>query len=626
MNFSRTAQHYGGLLDLTLQKARYSLRRRFSRSDEQQILRQYIDELVPKDRPRTVVDIGAGNGVRWSNSYALVLEGWNALGIEADPRKYQLLTQVYRRFPNAQACHRRVQPNDIKSLLKSFNVDKDLSVLCLDIDGNDYWILDAILSSSRPRLIVTEINEKIPPPIRFVVKYDPAFKLRHHFYGYSIAALADLCARNGYGILRLEYNNAFIAPREFAGDHFIDASAAYEQGYRNRADRKERFWLNFDVDALLSMSPEEGIQFLRQFYAKDEGNYYLGIKPEDIPIHSPQVGRTFPANRSPQISTNEQATATSPSTCNQPSCPICDSGIEPKTLGAATLGDETLFDLVECASCRTRYLCPLPSPEQLKKFYEPQYYGSDWFKQRGWGSALAQLELAKREPGNLLDVGCGLGFFIDGVRSHCKWRVFGVELAAAAVEFARAELGLEVTQAEFSELEYPDAFFDYIQLHNVLEHVRDPMKLLKECRRILKPNGALHLRVPNGMIDSRDLLKFFRDRGVPPFSKSGHLFFFPKSALVWMFAEAGLEIAEARTYGIRRGLATLGLWPRLKDWKRHYLAKPFGSNGANPQISLPPGKMRPHFYYRYRMIRMNLRMLPGMREFGLDYQFVLTPK
>ncbi|HEX9629405.1 MAG TPA: methyltransferase domain-containing protein, partial [Pyrinomonadaceae bacterium] len=150
--------------------------------------------------------------------------------------------------------------------------------------------------------------------------------------------------------------------------------------------------------------------------------------------------------------------------------------------------------------------------------------------------------------------------------------------------------------------------------------------LLKECRRILKPNGALHLRVPNGTIDSRDLLRFYRYGGVPPFSKSGHLFFFPKKALIWMFAEAGLEISEARTYGIRRGLATLGLWPRLKDWKRHYRAKPFGNNGTNPRITLPPEKSRPRFYYRYRMIRMNSRMLPGMREFGLDYQFVLTPK
>jgi SAM-dependent methyltransferase len=622
MNFSKTAQHYGGLLDLTLQKARYSLRRRFSHSDEQPILKQYVDELVPKDQPRTVVDIGAGNGVRWSNSYALVLEGWKALGIEADPRKYELLTQVYRRFPNAEACNRRVQPDSINSLLKSFNVDKDVSVLCLDIDGNDYWILDAILSCFRPRLIVTEINEKIPPPIRFVVKYDPAFRLRHHFYGYSIGALADLCARYDYGILRLEYNNAFIAPRELAGKRFIDVVAAYEQGYRNRADRKKRFWPNLDVDVLLSLSPEDGVEFLRQFYAKDEGNYYLGIKPQDIPILSPRVEKTFLADRSLQKSLIRPAE----STCQQTACPICQSGLEPKTLGAATLGDETLFDLVECENCKTRYLSPVPSPAQLKEFYEPQYYGSDWFKQRGLGRALAQLDLAKREPGNFLDIGCGLGFFIDGVRSHCTWRVFGVELTATAVEFARAELGLEVNQCELSELEYPDAFFDYIQMHNVLEHVTDPMSLLRECRRILKPKGELHLRVPNGTIDSRDLLKFFNDRGQPPFSKSGHLFFFPKSALLWMFAEAGLELNAAATYGIRRGLATLGFWPRLKDWKRHYLAKPFGGNGANPQITLPPEKFRPPFYYRYRMIRMNSRMLSGLREFGLDYQFVLTPK
>jgi SAM-dependent methyltransferase len=624
MNLSKILQRHSGRLDLTLQKARYSLRRRFSHSDEQEILKQYIDELVPKDRTRTVVDIGAGNGVRWSNSYALVLEGWNALGIEADTHKYDLLSQVYRRFPNAKACHRRVQPERIKSLLESFYVDKNFSVLCLYIVGNDYWILDAILSSFRPRLVVTEINEKIPPPIRFVVKYDPAFELRHHFYGYSIAALSDLCARHDYGILRLEYNNAFIAPRELAGEHFIDASLAYEQGYRNRADREKRFSPNFDVDVLLSMSPEDGVAFLRQFHAKDQGNYYLGLKPEDIPIHS-EVNTTFLAEQSPQTSRIDSQTVTSSPTGTQP-CPICRVDRVPKTLGAATLGDKSLFVLVECESCGTRYLSPLPSAEQLENFYEPQYYGSDWFKQRGLGSALAQLDLAKREPGNFLDIGCGLGFFIDGVRSHSKWRVFGVELTTAAVEFARTELNLEVSRSELSELEYPDAFFDYIQMHNVLEHVRDPMSLLKEARRILKPNGSLHLRVPNGTIDSRDLLKFFREGGVPPFSKSGHLFFFPKRALVWMFAEAGLEIAEAHTYGIRRGLATLRLWPRFKDWKRHYLAKPFGSNGTNPQISLPREKSRPPFYYRYRMIRMNSRMLSGMREFGLDFQMVLRPK
>jgi hypothetical protein len=41
------------------------------------------------------------------------------------------------------------------------------------------------------------------------------------------------------------------------------------------------------VDVLLSMSPEDGVKFLRQFYAKDEGNYFLGLKPEDVPVEGP---------------------------------------------------------------------------------------------------------------------------------------------------------------------------------------------------------------------------------------------------------------------------------------------------------------------------------------------------
>jgi len=280
MNLTKAAQRYGSILQLALQKFQLSLRGRFSHANEQQILSKYVEELLPKDYPRTVVDIGAGNGVRWSNSYALLLEEWRVLGIEADQQKFSLLTRVYRNSPKAHAVHCRAEPENIVSLFRSLDIEENFSVLSLDIDGNDYWVLDTILSSFRPSLIVTEINEKIPPPIRYVVKYDPDFTLRHHFYGYSIASLEDLCARHGYGILELEYNNAFLAPAELGSSRFIDAETAYRQGYLNRPDRKRRFQLNFDMEELLSMTPEEGMAFLRRFYFKEAGNYYLGLQPD----------------------------------------------------------------------------------------------------------------------------------------------------------------------------------------------------------------------------------------------------------------------------------------------------------------------------------------------------------
>ena len=282
MNLTKTAQHYGGIIELALQKVRYSLRGRFSHANEQSILAKYIEKLLPGVRPRTVVDIGAGNGVRWSNSYALLLAGWKALGVEADAQKFALLSKVYGKFPAAHASNSLASPENICALLRDFDIEENFGVLCVDIDGNDYWVLDAILTKFRPGLVVTEINENIPPPLRFVVKFDPDFQLRHHFYGYSIAALEDLCQQHNYGILELEYNNAFLAPRELRGAQFRDAASVYREGYLDRPERRERFASNIDMEPLYSLSPGEGIQFLREFYASDEGNYYLAADKDSL--------------------------------------------------------------------------------------------------------------------------------------------------------------------------------------------------------------------------------------------------------------------------------------------------------------------------------------------------------
>ena len=307
-------------------------------------------------------------------------------------------------------------------------------------------------------------------------------------------------------------------------------------------------------------------------------------------------------------------------------CPICRSEIEPQVLCEATLGGDAKYELVECRNCRARYLWPLPSPDQLEKFYRPQYYGSDWYKQLGWGAAFAKAVLRRRAPGRFLDVGCGLGFFIDGIRKHSGWEVYGVEFSASAVAYATNQLGLDVRRGELQEAQFPAGFFDYIQIRNVLEHVTDPMALLRECRRILKGHGVLHLFVPNGYVDSLDLIKFYGSEGRAPFSKSGHLFFFPRETLLWMFEEAGLKLERGRTYGIRRGLASLGYWPRLKNWKRHYAVRFEDEAEGETNIKLSPGKNRPDLYYTYRLHRMNLRMLPGLRRFGLDYEVLLKPK
>src|SRR6266516_1232055 len=279
MSFRKSALNYFRRLDDRRRQARVSRNSSgFSRWDEEKILKQLIRELLPADQYHSAVDIGAGDGVRWSNTYALFSQGWRGLGVEGDPRQVIKLARAYQRYPNAFACRARVTPRTVIPLLNAYEIEKDFSVLSLDIDGNDYWVLHALLAEFRPRLIVTEINEKIPPPIRFIVKYNPDFELRHHFFGYSIASLADLCAEFDYSIVALEYNNAFLAANDLPGVTALDVQTAYPEGYRDRPDRKEKFALNYDMEMIYSLSPAAGVSFLDEFYAKYPGEYYLSLE------------------------------------------------------------------------------------------------------------------------------------------------------------------------------------------------------------------------------------------------------------------------------------------------------------------------------------------------------------
>ena len=265
-------------LHFEVHRARVSAQN-FSRFDEDRILARYISELLPGPNHGTAVDLGAGDGVRWSNTYALFTNGWRGVGVESDSRRFTKLARAYRHYPRVFACRNLVTPHNVVALLQSYEIAKDFEVLSIDVDSNDYWILQATLGVFRPRLIVAEINENVPPPIRFVVKYDRDFQLRHHFYGCSIMSLADLCRQHDYALLDLEYNNAFLAPSEIVRAESPDTDMIYRRGYLDRADRKEKFALNFDLDEIHSMSPEAALKFLKDFYARETGKYFLSLEP-----------------------------------------------------------------------------------------------------------------------------------------------------------------------------------------------------------------------------------------------------------------------------------------------------------------------------------------------------------
>jgi SAM-dependent methyltransferase len=100
-----------------------------------------------------------------------------------------------------------------------------------------------------------------------------------------------------------------------------------------------------------------------------------------------------------------------------------------------------------------------------------------------------------RSGAKLLEIGCGSGRQLEFLR-QLGWQVEGLDLDPAAVKVACAR-GLTIHLGSLNEQNFPDQSFDAIVSSHVIEHVHDPVGLLRECRRILRPDGKLVIITPN---------------------------------------------------------------------------------------------------------------------------------
>lgn len=308
-------------------------------------------------------------------------------------------------------------------------------------------------------------------------------------------------------------------------------------------------------------------------------------------------------------------------------CPICNDAAEKKFLCKVNIIYGTVFDLVECASCGLIYLDPMPTPEQLNVFYSASYYNFDKEREEGKGLAFAKHLQRWKKQGRFLDVGCATGFFINGIRQNSNWEVYGTDFGESAVRFAKEQLHLDVRHGDLAEAGFEDGFFDFVHVNNVLEHVLNPVSLLRECRRIIKPGGIFFLSVPNGYNDSLDLIDFCNTEGRPARSKNGHIFFFPARTLLKLIDDAGFVIKKKKTYSMKRGLRSIGYLPRKRDWKRDYFPRESPEVQVSSEVIVPDRPPRhSKFYHRYRFIQGNLQMVPGLHKSGLDFLFLMTPK
>jgi 2-polyprenyl-3-methyl-5-hydroxy-6-metoxy-1,4-benzoquinol methylase len=100
--------------------------------------------------------------------------------------------------------------------------------------------------------------------------------------------------------------------------------------------------------------------------------------------------------------------------------------------------------------------------------------------------------------GRLLDVGCGLGFFLQRVAEVGGWETYGSEISPAAARYAREKLGLSrILCGPPEKIDLPEKSFDIVTLWDVLDHVAHPDPVLGRCRALLKSGGMCFIRTPN---------------------------------------------------------------------------------------------------------------------------------
>jgi len=247
-----------------------------SQYGEQKIIREILGKMNDVSGSQYVVDVGASNGIEASNTYPLFKNGARGLLIEPDPDKFASLADIYKQF-NVNLFRGYATPENILNIFKSCHVPREPTFMNFDIDSYDYFVLQKIFEDYRPNLICVEINEKIPPPLKFAVLYNPDHNYTgDHFYGMSISALGDLCVKYSYDIICLNYINTFIIPHE-KNLHFLPISPekAYNSGYRERKDRKEKFPWNSNMEELLNMNPEEALNFVNKFFSNYGDRYIL---------------------------------------------------------------------------------------------------------------------------------------------------------------------------------------------------------------------------------------------------------------------------------------------------------------------------------------------------------------
>lgn len=183
-----------------------------------------------------------------------------------------------------------------------------------------------------------------------------------------------------------------------------------------------------------------------------------------------------------------------------PTCPICDSASFREKF------EKYRCHFLKCEVCGFITIFPPPDKKDLEAIYSQTYYKS-WGMEKGNSLTVRNMKIKTalrllkqvdkfRNTGNLLDVGCAAGHFLEAANDR-GWQCYGVELSEYSASLAKEKFGNRIYVGSFETAPLPEAFFDLIIMSDVIEHFQDPNPILEKIRAILRDDGILVIVTPD---------------------------------------------------------------------------------------------------------------------------------
>jgi SAM-dependent methyltransferase len=202
--------------------------------------------------------------------------------------------------------------------------------------------------------------------------------------------------------------------------------------------------------------------------------------------------------------------------------------------------------------CRSIHVMPQPEIHEVNAHFEDDHGSDEQELRRKFEvnrkrvlSRVAGYIQSERKGGNVLDVGCATGLFLECFFMGANWQACGVDLSPVASQIARNK-GIRVWRGELRQAQFPDSSFDVITMLDAFYYLPRPLIELSELYRILKRNGSLVLELP--MATSRiwrmssRLGKFITRSHGSVLENSDHLFYFTPWSISLLLNRCGFQV------------------------------------------------------------------------------------